>query len=225
MRKTRKNRNTPELIIKKSLEMFNKQGERNVTTNHIAQQLDLSTGNLYYHYGSKDEIILELARRYTNEFNEIIQRSLSNNVEFGSIIQLLEDIIGLRWDYRFIMHGKFGMFPFNENIKSTYFATEHSNIELPISRFFQKLYDFGIFNIQQQDLDLLARQFSLLQEAWLSMQILNMPTRPSTEIISAGRHYMLKFIYPTLNKEWQCKCDSVFLAEPPSTATLFTSPQ
>jgi len=210
MRKTKKNRNTPELIIKTSLEMFNNKGERNVTTNHIAQQLDLSTGNLYYHYGSKDEIILELASRYANKFNEIIQRNITNSVEFDSIIQLLEEIIGLRWEYRFIMHGKFGTFPFNENIKFTYFSTEHSNIELPISKFFQKLYEFGVFNIPQQDIDLLARQFSLLQEAWLSMQILSMPTRPSTEIISEGRHYMLKFIYPTLNKEWQCKCDSVF---------------
>lgn len=59
---------TKSRILDAALALFNESGTANVTTNHIAEALGMSPGNLYYHYRNKAEIVRELFARITGEW-------------------------------------------------------------------------------------------------------------------------------------------------------------
>ncbi|HET9240278.1 MAG TPA: TetR/AcrR family transcriptional regulator [Oligoflexus sp.] len=50
-------RKTSDVIIEGSIALFNQSGVSEVTTNHIAQHLDISPGNLYYYFANKEAIV------------------------------------------------------------------------------------------------------------------------------------------------------------------------
>lgn len=62
---------TRDRILQCSLELFNDEGEPNVTTLHVATELDISPGNLYYHFKGKDSIINELFSDFETELSEL----------------------------------------------------------------------------------------------------------------------------------------------------------
>lgn len=81
---------TADKILLISLDLFNSQGERNITSVDIANELDISPGNLYYHYKGKDDIINALVDRYAAKINETAQSTSDNMAFYRYLFHCLE---------------------------------------------------------------------------------------------------------------------------------------
>jgi AcrR family transcriptional regulator len=94
-------RRTAERILDVTLELFNRFGEPNVSTTLISAELNISPGNLYYHYPAKDELINALVQRYEKALDELLvaAESVRNVEDAWLFFHMLFELI---WSYRFL---------------------------------------------------------------------------------------------------------------------------
>ena len=57
---------TKSKILEVSIKLFNEKGCLNTSTRHIADELSISVGNLYYYYKNKEDILIEIFKEYLN---------------------------------------------------------------------------------------------------------------------------------------------------------------
>src|SRR6478752_1624816 len=94
-------RRTAERILEVTLDLFNRFGEPNVSTTLISAELNISPGNLYYHYPAKDELINALFARYEQALNELLAAAPDvRDVEDAWFF--LHSLFELIWQHRFL---------------------------------------------------------------------------------------------------------------------------
>ncbi len=95
---------TRDRILDVSLALFNQEGEARLSAVDIANALDMSPGNLYYHFKGKEPIIEALFERFEDEMRIILTgthgalTSIEDNWVFTYIV--LEEIYDFRFFYR-----------------------------------------------------------------------------------------------------------------------------
>jgi AcrR family transcriptional regulator len=97
----KKPRRTAERILEVTLALFNRFGEPNVSTTAISAELNISPGNLYYHYPAKDELVNSLFKRYESALTELLAAAdgVENVEDAWLFFHMLFELI---WQYRFL---------------------------------------------------------------------------------------------------------------------------
>ena len=95
-------RRTRERILETGLRLFNDFGEPNVTTTVIADELNISPGNLYYHFHSKDEIVNALFGDFEREITETLAAPARRAPDVEDMWLFLHLLFEGVWKYRFL---------------------------------------------------------------------------------------------------------------------------
>ena len=96
---------TKKKIKKQALELFNENDTFSISTNHIAIAAKISSGNLYYHYKNKEEIIIDIYQDMIEKFEELnsFEKIINSKTPLEELSNLYDLYLDIFWEYRFIM--------------------------------------------------------------------------------------------------------------------------
>ena len=117
---------TNEKIIDKALTLFNEKGVDQVSSLEISQSLNISYGNLTYHYKKKDDIVLALYAQMQQSLDTSINRLVQCIFEETFYPKLVNEIFDVIWNYRFIylnINSLMNQFEFICESEKSYYAT------------------------------------------------------------------------------------------------------
>lgn len=160
-------KDTVQRILTCALDLFNRFGDSNVSTNQIADELDISPGNLHYHFRSRADIVGAL-------FNQLEQALLELAVLPDNSLDSADDIwlfLHLQFE-RQIAH-RFWYRELNQ-LSSEYPALckrFQAILELQlrsIQRLLNQLAESGQLRANALERATLARNMLLIMNSWLS---------------------------------------------------------
>ena len=95
--------NTKDKIIATAIDLFNIHGTKAISTNHIAKEMGISPGNLYYHFGSKNDIIRSISDNFSNELGSVLKIQLDTISDFSSnLTSLFNRFFKIQQSYQFL---------------------------------------------------------------------------------------------------------------------------
>ncbi len=190
---------TKDRILQISLQLFNERGERSVTTNHIAAELGISPGNLYYHFRNKHEIIKELMHQYQVETLEMLSLPEDRPLTTNDKINYFQVLSGQRWNYRFIHRDVYHLVESNEDFKKIYprFAGQ---VMQQGQRIYQAFVDAGLMKMTPSEIEALIINLWIVLTNWTNFLYMS-------GHISDNNHLEEKWV-------WQALRQMVFLEGP-----------
>jgi AcrR family transcriptional regulator len=196
-------RRTAERILEASLNLFNRFGEPNVSTTLISAELNISPGNLHYHYPAKDVLINSLFDRYETSLGELLNASGGvRDVEDGWFF--MHTLFELIWQYRFLYRDLNDLLSKNRRLE-THFQWVLQNKARAIRALLDGMSRSGALAIDSREVEATATSMVVVLTYWLSFEYVRDP-RHALEPEAAqlallrGAHHVLNLLAPYLEK-------------------------
>jgi len=199
----KKPRRTAERILEVTLDLFNRFGEPNVSTTLISAELNISPGNLYYHYPAKDELINALFGRYETGLNELLRAAdgVDNVEDAWLFFHMLFELI---WNYRFLYRDLNDLLSKNRRLE-THFQFVLKNKAKAMHAVLDGLARSGAVRITGAQAAPTATSMVVVVTYWLSFEYVRDPRHalePESASAAMGRgaYHALALLMPHLDE-------------------------
>lgn len=161
---------TKERIIETAIALFNEKGTHAVTTNHIAAAMDISPGNLYYHFRNKAEIIRaifdQMDRVGFDDYQQIIALHPA-----GSLAAMEETFLMIQrfnWRYRFFKR-ELTVFILNDPLlREQHIKVHQAMLQLIRHSIASSVAQGMLRSMPEDELNLFTEEIWLLTLFWLN---------------------------------------------------------
>lgn len=197
---------TKDRILFKSLELFNELGEPNVTTLLISDELDISPGNLYYHFKSKSDILTNLFNWYEQEMNNLLEvpDTLMDIEDQWFFLHLIfENIAKYRFLYQDVVH----VLKRHDNIQQRFNRIINKKRKASL-RILKSLKDQGNLKANDSEIEALCENIVLTATFWLNYAIISQQDL-NEDVLARGVYQVISLVAPYLDQEQRHMLDEL----------------
>jgi AcrR family transcriptional regulator len=169
MAERKRPRRTRERILETSLALFNAFGEPNITTAAIADEMNISPGNLYYHFRNKDEIVGELYAALESKVAPLFALPEGRAADVEDLWLLLHLLFEAAWAYRFFYRDLIELTSRNRRL-GVRFAELARRGESTVIQLCRGMTAAGTMQATDAEIAALARNVAIVATYWMSYE-------------------------------------------------------
>ena len=153
-------RRTAERIAEVTLGLFNRFGEPNVSTTLISSELNISPGNLYYHFPSKDALVNHLFDDYESAMLGLLDAAADvRDVEDAWFF--LHSLFEQVWNHCFLYRDLNNLLSGNRHLE-THFHAVLARKTLAFRQVLESLAAEGLMRIDPDSIETLSTSMSVM---------------------------------------------------------------
>jgi AcrR family transcriptional regulator len=193
---------TRERILAVSLALFNRFGETHVTTGMIADELNISPGNLYYHFRNKDQLVERLFERFEDRISITPPEPGGGADAIEDLWLYLHLMFEAIWDYRFLYRNLEDIVGRSRRMRERFHRIVGTKLAA-VEGLCHGLAGAGLMHASAGEIRALALNVLVVATYWLNFQAVRadgQPTHPE-EAAGTGAFQVMSLVAPYLAGE------------------------
>ena len=189
---------TKQKILDVSKGLFNANGFSNVTIRMIAQELNMSSGNLNYHFKKREEILEALYFEMVAVFDARVNNLSSSTISLENTKKEVVSSMQRMYEYRFFWTDLYNLLRINDKIKS-HFLDVYSKRVGGYNFLFSSFIDMNIlkpFELENEK-DALIERMIAYSNTWLYHSFVY-HDKIKKEFIEVHAYRLLVMLFPYL---------------------------
>jgi len=186
---------TRDRILETSLLLFNDEGEHNVTTVDIANEMDISPGNLYYHFKGKESIIESLFARFDSEFSAMLRESGEARLDLKDYWFFVYVVFEEIYKYRFLFVDLGDIMLRYSDIEKR-FRRLVGQIRSATMQILKHLTEQSSLTLDADQMAALGDTITMIILYWFSHQRLSNPGLAADQLIHSGVYRIMCLVSP-----------------------------